>query len=124
MYPLTTGFPSAGCMIQGCKMSPSAGIVKSTPPSAGGLFRLVIEATGLAAATLAYTSSSLDGWGQHAYSLKLCADPAATTPYSCGSGSNATRAGQYNTAPLAVFGWNNADVVYPEQLSTRTPNTD
>ncbi|HEX9412650.1 MAG TPA: Tad domain-containing protein [Ktedonobacterales bacterium] len=117
--PFATGFTGAGCMLQWCKISPPGGL---NPGTGGGLFRLVIEATGLTAATSDYTSSSLDGWGQHAYSLKLCADPAATTPYSCGNGSNATGAGQYNTAPLALFGWNNADVVYQDLLSTRTPN--
>jgi Flp pilus assembly protein TadG len=119
--PFQVGFTGAGCMLQWCKISPPGGLNPGTG-GGGGLFRLVIEATGLAAATTDYTSSSLDGWGQHAYSLKLCADPAATTPYSCGNGSNATGAGQYNTAPLALFGWNNADVVYQDLLSTRTPN--
>jgi Putative Flp pilus-assembly TadE/G-like len=115
--PFQPNFNSAGCMLQWCKISlPTTGLV------GGQLYRLVIEATGLPAATSDYTSSSLDGWGQHSYSLKLCDDPSATTPYSCGNGAGATGQGQYNTAPLAIFGWNNADVVYQDQLGTRTPN--
>jgi Flp pilus assembly protein TadG len=111
---------SSFCILQWCKISPpTTGLSGGT---GGALYRLVIEATGLDAATSDYTSSSLDGWGQHSYSLKLCDDPAATSPYSCGNGSNASGAGQYNTAPLAVFGWNNSDVVYQDQLATRTPN--
>jgi hypothetical protein len=106
---------STTCILQWCKISPSGGLTE-------GLYRLVIEATGLDAATSDYTSSALDGWGQHAYSLKLCDNAAATDPYSCGSGSNATGAGQYNTAPLAIFGWNNSDVVYQDLLATRSPN--
>src|SRR5260370_10950542 len=99
--PSSLGFTGLGCILQWCKIS-LGGLGNG---NAGGLYRLVVEATGLDAATSDYTSSSLDRWGQHSYSLKICDDPAATTPINCGNGSWASGNGEIKTAPLGSFGW-------------------
>ena len=104
-------------MLQWCNVSPPGGLHGTT-----GLYRVVVEVTGLPAATSDYTSSSLDGWGQHSYSLKLCDTLSPPTAINCGSGQGSNGAGQYNTAPLAIFGWNNMDVTYQETLVTKPPN--
>lgn len=88
--------------------------------SSGTAYRLVVEVTGITATALNangstdYASGPQDGWGQHAYALKLC-NGAPETAVACdnGAGSSAT-----TNTNLTISGWNNADVTFEQQLGS------
>ena len=116
-YP---GGNSPLCVLRWCRLSLN---VNGTGGLAPGLYRLVIEATGLTATGQNYTSTSTDGWGSHSYAVKLCDTPNPSDPVNCGNDGNGLGAGQYKTVPnLAIFPWNNMDVVFQAALSSRQPN--
>lgn len=78
-----------------------------------GLYRLVVEVTGLLAHTTAYNATLQDGYGQHAYALKLCnGTPASAVGCDNGAGG----AGQYTNSNLTIFGWNNIDITVQQKL--------
>ena len=124
--------PSAAALIcpnQWCVLAPDLNAAVSST----GLYRLVVEVTGLNAApknpdgSIPYSSTSVDGWGVHGYALKLC-DQAASVltsgPVGCGNGGTGLGAGQYKSLPpLAVFAWNNMNLTYAAALTTRAPNS-
>ncbi|HKV83771.1 MAG TPA: pilus assembly protein TadG-related protein [Ktedonobacterales bacterium] len=117
-YP---GGASPLCVLRWCKLSLNVG---GTGGLQGGrLYRLVIEATGLTANGDNYTSTVTDGWGSHSFALKLCDTANPANPVNCGNDGNGLGAGQYKTVPnLAIFPWNNMDVVFQAALSSRQPN--
>lgn len=110
--------PPPPCNLNWCKLA--------LPTTLGpGIYRLVVEATGLPAnASPDYNSTINDGYGQHAYSLKICDSNAITTPISCSNGGagNSNGAGQFNAPGVGIYGWNNVDVTFQATLSTSTPN--
>ena len=86
-----------------------------------GLYRLVVEATGLPAHTNSYNSTLQDGYGQHAYALKLC-NGAPLTAVNCDNGVGG--AGQYTNANLTIYGWNNEDITVQQTLGNAAPNAN
>jgi putative Flp pilus-assembly TadE/G-like protein len=75
-----------------------------------GTYRLVVEATGLAASTTSYNSGLTDGWGAHGYALKVCASLTTSgTPISCSNGASGTNPG------VTIAGWNNEDTIFLSQ---------
>jgi Flp pilus assembly protein TadG len=113
LYP---GGNSPLCVLRWCKLSGTSGL-------APGLYRLVIEATGLTATGDNYSSTITDGWGSHSFALKLCDTPNPLDAVGCGNDNGGLGAGQYKTVPnLAIFPWNNMDVIFQASLSNRTPN--
>jgi hypothetical protein len=84
-----------------------------------GVYRLVVEVTGLPAHTSAYTSTLQDGYGQHAYALKLC-NGAPVTPINCDNGAGGT--GQFTNTNLTIYGWNNVDITAQQTLGNAAPN--
>ena len=116
-YP---GGSSPLCVLRWCKLGVNVG---GTGGLAPGLYRLVIEATGLTATGANYTSTSTDGWGSHSFALKMCDTANPASAVNCGNDGNGLGAGQYKTVPnLAIFPWNNMDVVFQAALSSRQPN--
>jgi|GEM_PF-1641102 len=120
LYNATSGLPvAAGTPVTLCGAGvpcPSNGGNPST-----GIYRLVVEATGITAKTNIYNSQITDGWGQHAYSLKLCAgDPS--TPINCNDGSGSNGVSDYNNPPMYIFAWNNMDVTFQAPLTYNSPN--
>ena len=116
-YP---GGNSPLCVLRWCKLSVS---VNGTGGLAPGLYRLVIEATGLTANGDNYTSTSTDGWGSHSFALKLCDTATPANPVGCGNDGGAVGGGQYKTVPnLAIFPWNNMDVIFQASLSFAAAN--
>lgn len=113
---------TAPCWLNWCKVSPAGGL-------AAGQYRLVVEATGLQATALNaqgqpdYTSGATDGYGQHAYAIRVCQGDALTYPGSgCKNGSPAKGAGEYNNPLITIAAWNNLDVAMQAPLMTRNPN--
>ncbi|MGH2515971.1 MAG: hypothetical protein ACRDHP_09985, partial [Ktedonobacterales bacterium] len=92
-----------------------------TFPSGGGLYRLVVEATGLPADTSAYHSTLQDGYGQHAYALKLC-NGVPLTAVNCDNGAGGT--GQLTNSNLTIYGWNNVDITVQQTLGNAAPNAN
>lgn len=86
-----------------------------------GLYRLVVEATGLPAETSAYNSTLQDGYGQHAYALKLC-NGVPLSAVGCDNGAGGT--GQYTNTNLTIFGWNDVDITVQQTLGNATPNVN
>ena len=112
-YP---GGNSPLCVLRWCKLSGATGL-------APGLYRLVIEATGLTSNGDNYSSTSIDGWGSHSFALKMCDTPNPATAVNCGNDNGGLGAGQYKTVPnLAIFPWNNMDVVFQAALSSASAN--
>lgn len=116
-YP---GGNSPLCVLRWCKLNVN---VNATGGLAPGLYRLVIEATGLTATGDNYTSTITDGWGSHSFALKLCDTAVPVNPVGCGNDNGGLGAGQYKTVPnLAIFPWNNMDVIFQASLSQATAN--
>ncbi|HST88460.1 MAG TPA: Tad domain-containing protein, partial [Ktedonobacterales bacterium] len=78
-----------------------------------GLYRLVVESTGLTAnASPDYNSGLTDGWGAHGYALKVCASLTTSgTPISCSNGASGTNPG------VTIYGWNNEDTIFLSQTN-------
>ena len=88
-----------------------------------GTYRLVIEGTGLTNAwdtTPAYGANLNYGWGSHSYALKLCVG-SVTTAVNCSTGGG-NGAGQFKIPDLAVYAWNNMDVIFQSQLTSQSVN--
>jgi len=119
---------SPGCtwVMQWCQMyNESTGkpvVLQGQSSTSTGIYRLVVEATGLDANTNVYDSQITDGWGQHSYAVKLCAgSPASPVNCSDGQGGNGTNT---SVSPsMYIFGWNNMDVTFQAPLTTATPST-
>jgi hypothetical protein len=94
-----------------------------------GVYRLVIEATGLTAlaqnnGVTDYNSGPQDGYGQHGYAMKLCAALASTLtsgPVGCDNGTG-KGAGGFNVPPLNITGWNDSTFNLIEPLTQQTAN--
>lgn len=96
--------------------------------SGPGVYRMVVEATELSATALNaldprgydYSSTQTDGYGSHEYSIALCDTQNPTGPYGsqgCADGSSGGA-----LPDVQVYGWNNMDIIFEQQLSTATPN--
>lgn len=104
------------CVLRWCELSPTTGL-------APGLYRLVIEATGLTTSGTNYSSTAIDGWGSHSFALKMCDTPNPVSAVNCGNDNGGLGAGQYKTVPnLAIFPWNNMDVIFQAALSSASAN--
>src|SRR5260221_3138412 len=83
-----------------------------------GVYRLVVEATGLVSATPNYSSSTVDGWGAHSYALKVCTSTSSTitTPISCNNGAAA------NPPGVNIFAWDNIEINFTANLGIDQPS--
>jgi Flp pilus assembly protein TadG len=140
----TGGAGPFGCITQWCAFTDNAVIGCVPPPLpnpnpctalgqavdlSNGTYRLVIEAQGLPALAQTggvtdYNSGLQDGYGQHGYSIKLCAALAATLtsgPVNCSNGTG-NGAGGFNVPPLNVTGWNDSTINLIEPLTTQSVN--
>ncbi len=81
-----------------------------------GVYRLVVEATGLVSATPSYSSSTVDGWGAHSYALKVCTISTITTPISCNNGAAS------NPPGVTIFAWNNMEINFTANLGIDQPS--
>jgi hypothetical protein len=101
--------------------TPVGTAVALQPPGGSytGQYRLSVEVTGLVAKNNVYNSTLTDGWGQHGYSLKLCAG-SPSTPVNCNDGTGSNGASNYNNPAMYLYGLNNMDVTFQTAL-TNTP---
>lgn len=82
-------------------------------------YRLVVEVTGLRSSTSDYNSTKQDGYGQHAYALKLCNGSPATA-VNCDNGTGGTSV--TTNTNLTIAAWNNDDVTFQQQLGNAPAN--
>ena len=93
----------------------------------GTEYRLVVEVTGIVANATDpadprgydYNSTLQDGYGQHAYALKLCNGSPATA-VNCDNGTGGTSV--TTNTNLTIAAWNNADVTFQQQLGNAPAN--
>lgn len=90
------GTPATFCLQQWCQISPAGGL------SAGTLYRLAVEVSGM--------TNTTQGWGSHRYAVEVCSasvTPGTGGPCAAGAGT-------------VVGAWNNMTVFYAIQSSVAT----
>jgi hypothetical protein len=99
----------APCWLQWCKIASNL---------SQGVYRLVVEATGLSSNVAEYHSNTTDGWGTHYYALKVCATNSYADPIGahCPTGAGVTNPG------VSISAWNNMEINFTTSLSTATPD--